>query len=96
MLERLGIQPARAEQGRFFHGAGCEQCFHTGYRGRSGLYELLVVDDAIRRHIMKGADTIEIRRLAQEKGLVLLREDGIAKALDGTTTLEEVLRVTQG
>jgi general secretion pathway protein E len=96
LLEKLGISSAQAEKGRFLHGKGCEQCFHTGYRGRSGLYELLVVDDTIRRQIMKGADAIEIRCLAQEKGLVLLRQDGVVKALAGITTLEEVLRVTQG
>jgi general secretion pathway protein E len=96
LIEKLGINSVEVGKAHFLHGKGCEHCFHTGYRGRSGLYELLTLDDTIRRQVMRGADEMEIRHSAQEKGLFLLRQDGVAKALSGETTLEEVLRVTQG
>ncbi|MCX8031184.1 MAG: type II secretion system ATPase GspE [Thermodesulfovibrionales bacterium] len=78
-----------------FTGKGCEYCANTGYYGRTGIFELLVVDDDIRRLILKNADSNEIRELARKKGMRTLLEDGIEKIKAGVTTLSEVLRVTQ-
>lgn len=96
MLAEVGIAPERAS-GRTLYagGAGCEACKHTGYRGRTGIHELLVVDDDIRALIMKNADASAIRRAAVAAGMATLREDGADKILTGETTIEEVLRVTQ-
>jgi len=76
-------------------GPGCPQCKRTGYRGRSGIHELLVVDDEIRTLVMKNADAATIRRAATARGMTTLREDGADKVVEGLTTVEEILRVTQ-
>ena len=76
-------------------GAGCAVCRGTGYRGRTGIYELFVVDEEVRSLIMKQAPAGELRRYATSRGMVTLREDGWDKACHGITTLEEILRVTQ-
>jgi general secretion pathway protein E len=75
--------------------AGCAACRATGFRGRTGIHELLVVDDAVRTHVMARADAATIRRDARAAGMTALREDGLAKARAGVTTQAEVLRVTQ-
>ncbi len=79
----------------FFRGKGCEFCKGTGFRGRTGLYELLVCDDEIREMIINGSSHTQLRKKAQEKGMRLLSEDGLTKALAGITTLEEVARVCE-
>ena len=76
-------------------GAGCSGCLRTGYRGRTAIHELLVIDDAIRALVMARADAAAIRRQAIAAGMTTLREDGLAKARAGLTTEAEVLRVTQ-
>ena len=76
-------------------GKGCEECSSTGYKGRVGLYELLVVDDIIQRMIAENADRDEIVRKAAQKGMKTLRYDGLEKVKQGITTFEEVLRVTR-
>ena len=78
-----------------YRGTGCERCAFTGYYGRSGIFELLVVDEALRRLILKDADAAEIRAAARQAGMRTLLEDGAEKVRDGVTTLSEVLRVTQ-
>jgi len=78
-----------------YRGEGCEQCMGTGYRGRTGIFELLIVDDDIRALIAKNVPTNVIKKTAVEKGMDTLREDGIKKVMEGITTLEEVIRVTQ-
>jgi general secretion pathway protein E len=95
-LEELGIAPQRL-MGRTIYkpGAGCNQCKRTGYRGRSGIHELLVVDDEIRTLVMKNGDAATIRRAATARGMSTLRQDGADKIVEGLTTIEEVLRVTQ-
>lgn len=80
---------------RLYRGKGCEFCKGTGFRGRTGLYELLVCDDEIREMIINNASHTQLRKKAQEKGMRLLSEDGLAKALAGITTLEEVARVCE-
>lgn len=76
-------------------GRGCEACANTGYRGRVGLYELLLMSDAIRHHIASGADANVIRDQARKEGLRTLREDALEKLRSGLTTPEEVVRVTR-
>ena len=76
-------------------GEGCERCRNTGYAGRLGLYELLVLDDALRDRIAGSPNVTEFRRLCVERGMVTLREDGFQKVAQGLTTVEEVLRVTE-
>jgi general secretion pathway protein E len=96
LLAEIGLTPEQAS-GRTLYtgGAGCAACKETGYRGRTGIHELLVVDDDVRALIMKNADAAAIRRAATAAGMVTLREDGAAKVLAGETTIEEVLRITQ-
>ena len=95
-LREIGISPAQAATGTVFHaGTGCPDCKQTGYRGRIGIHELLVVDDDIRALIMKNADAATIRRDATSRGMPTLRDDGTRKVLEGLTTIEEVMRVTQ-
>jgi general secretion pathway protein E len=78
-----------------YRAKGCETCFHTGYFGRSAIYELLTVDDEMRQMIMKNSDASMIKALAMEKGMQTLRQDGAAKVLQGVTSVDEVVRVTQ-
>jgi general secretion pathway protein E len=78
-----------------YRAKGCEACFHTGYLGRKAIYELLLVDDEIRQLIMKNTDASTIKAAATERGMRTLRQDGAAKVLEGITSVEEVVRVTQ-
>lgn len=80
---------------RFRRGRGCEACAGSGYRGRTGIYELMVLNEEIRSRIVAGAPLAEIRSLAQAAGMVPLRTAGWAKACAGVTSLAEVLRVTR-
>jgi general secretion pathway protein E len=84
-----------ASKGQLYKGLGCENCLETGYLGRTGISELLIIDDEIKELISQRRDSHIIKKAAVEKGMSTLREDGIRKALAGETTLEEVYRVTQ-
>jgi general secretion pathway protein E len=79
----------------FYRPAGCEQCAGTGYRGRVGIYELLVVDEPVRREILNNSDSKTITRVAAERGMITLRVDGTRQVLAGKTSVEEVLAMTQ-
>lgn len=79
----------------FFHGKGCEKCSNTGYKGRIGIHELLEVTPEIQELIVKLATTLEIQDKAEEQGMILMWQDGFIKAAQGTTTVEEILRVTK-
>jgi len=81
--------------GPFFHGKGCPQCKGTGFRGRTGIYELLGVTEEIKRMIGEKKTATEIKKQAQVMGMKTLRQDGLMKVQQGLTTLEEVLRVTE-
>ncbi|HQP31698.1 MAG TPA: ATPase, T2SS/T4P/T4SS family, partial [Deltaproteobacteria bacterium] len=81
--------------GFLYRGAGCQECLNTGYKGRSGIYEILVMSDTIKSTILKTSDSNIIKKQAIQEGLHTLREDGARKVEDGITTIEEVLRVTQ-
>jgi general secretion pathway protein E len=91
----LGLTPDRVPPEGFARGRGCDACMSTGYRGRSGIYELMLVDGGVRELVMKNADSSSIRAHAISKGMRTLREDGLRNLLAGRTTAEEVLRVTQ-
>lgn len=80
---------------QFYRSSGCPACQQIGYRGRTGIYELLLMTDSIRELLMAGADASSIRHSAQQAGMLSLRRDGLLKAQSGETSLEEVLRVTQ-
>jgi len=93
VVKKWGLANKKGVQ--LYRGKGCEFCKGTGFRGRTGLYELLVCDDEIREMIINNASHTQLRKKAQEKGMRLLSEDGLAKALAGITTLEEVARVCE-
>jgi general secretion pathway protein E len=78
-----------------YRAKGCETCFHTGYLGRKAIYELLLVADEIRQLLMKNADASTIKAAAVAGGMRTLRQDGAEKILQGITTVDEVVRVTQ-
>ena len=78
----------------FFKGKGCQTCNFTGMKGRVALYEVMPVTEDLRTVILKGGQTAEIREMAQSQGMKTLRQAGLIKVLEGTTTVEEVLRVT--
>ncbi|PYM91553.1 MAG: type II secretion system protein GspE [Candidatus Rokuibacteriota bacterium] len=92
-LNALGITGTAGV--RLYRGRGCDECRGTGYRGRTGIYELFPITEDARSLILRRAPTREVRRAALEAGMVTLRLDGWAKACEGVTTVEEVLRVTQ-
>lgn len=94
ILAELEIDPALAEGRKFYRGAGCSTCSNTGYKGRVGLFELMILDDELRGMIMENKTTDDLRNKAKEKGMVLLRDMGIDYVFDGTTSAEEVIRET--
>jgi len=94
VLRQLGLTPSEVGSQPFYYGKGCPECNQTGYRGRKGLFELLLITDPIRELINQRAPTGIIRARGLELGMRTLREDGIRNILDGNTTVEEVLKYT--
>ena len=94
-LEVLGL-PGVAPGDTFYRAVGCPACQNTGYAGRQAIYELLVVDEAVRELVMKNTDAAQIKKVAMTRGMRTLRQDGVLKVRRGITTAEEVMRVTQG
>ncbi|MCK5552718.1 MAG: Flp pilus assembly complex ATPase component TadA, partial [Deltaproteobacteria bacterium] len=94
-LREIGIDSKGAVTKPVYRANGCENCLGTGYRGRTGIFELLVLEDDIRSLILKSYDTNTIKKSAINKGMLTLRQDGAKKVLKGITTIEEVVRVTQ-
>ena len=94
-LRKIGFPEADIGTAKFWHGAGCENCRQQGYQGRKGIYELLIVTEALRPLIMNRAPATTIAQRAIDAGMRTLRVDGWKKVKEGTTTIEEVLRVTQ-
>jgi type IV pilus assembly protein PilB len=92
--QELGLGVAPKKRIRVYNPIGCPKCFGTGYRGRVGLYEVLVVDDDLRELIATGGTVLDIQRLSREKGVESLREDAVRKVLDGSTSYLELLRAT--
>ncbi len=95
LLERLGLSQGTRQPVKMAKGKGCPQCKGTGYRGRTGIYEMMMVDDEIREQILAVPSVVALREMARKKGMKLLSEEGLAKVLSGVTTLEEVSRVTE-
>ncbi len=83
------------EHHEFFKGAGCDRCRRTGYSGRAGIHEMLVMDDQLRDMVTSNPDVSQLRKICRERGLTCLRQDGFEKVLKGITTVDEILRVTE-
>jgi len=94
VLRRLGMADTEIKGKVLYRGVGCEKCGGSGYNGRFAIHELLTVDDEVEKAIVREASAFELRELAMQRGMKTLREDGINKALQGITTLEEVLART--
>jgi type II secretory ATPase GspE/PulE/Tfp pilus assembly ATPase PilB-like protein len=94
-LRRIGFPENEIATARFWRGAGCEDCRQLGYQGRMGIYELLILNEALRPLILNRAPASTIAQRAIEFGMRTLRTDGWNKVRNGQTTIEEVLRVTQ-
>ena len=94
LIENLGLNQNDIGERQFFYGAGCEECNQSGYRGRTGLFEMIKVTDSFREMINSGAATLVLRQKAIEQGMRTLREDGIRSIFDGESTVEEVLKYT--
>ncbi len=93
-LRKIGIS-AEELDGEIVFGEGCEECFHSGYSGRTAIYEFMPIDEDIRTQIMEGVSATKIKRTAVEKGMLTLRADGQSKVRARETTPDEILRVTQ-
>ncbi len=93
-LSLLNLSPHDIGDKVFYYGRGCANCNDTGYKGRKGIFELLVISEPIRALINERAPTVVIRQKAVELGMVTLREDGMRGIFDGDTTIEEVLKYT--
>ena len=94
-LKEAGLLGKDLSQVTFYQGKGCSECQHTGYKGRIGIFELLLVNDVIRELILSRSSSAQIREKAMEMGMKTLRQDGLIKAMQGLTTITEVARVTQ-
>ncbi len=95
-LQNLGLERSDLTDGHLFKGGGCEKCFGSGYRGRHGLYEMMTVNNAIKKQIVKSPDAVVLRQIALESGMTSLIAHGAELVKNGVTTVEEVLRVTRG
>ncbi|MFO0314257.1 MAG: GspE/PulE family protein [Planctomycetota bacterium] len=94
-LEDLKLSPDQFAGGKLFVGKGCDECFRSGYSGRTAIYEVMPIDSHIQEQIVNKATASQIKRGALERGLKTLRMSGVQKLLNGLTTPDEVLRVTQ-
>jgi general secretion pathway protein E len=94
-LAQVGLTPEDLKGRQLLRAVGCPNCLNTGYAGRTGIHEFLMMDDEVRALVMKNVDATTIKRAAMARGMTTLREDGAQKALKGLTTLEEVMLITQ-
>lgn len=94
-LDKIGFPRDKLDSAVFYHGTGCEECRQFGYQGRMGIHELLVLNDALRPLILNRSAASTIAQAAIEAGMKTLRNDGWIKVMNGLTTIEEVIRVTQ-
>jgi general secretion pathway protein E len=94
-LARIGIERNRLPGGRLYRAKGCNECLGTGYSGRSGIFEILLIDDEIRGLTLSTTDSSTIKKKAIEAGMTTLRMDGAEKILRGLTSIDEVMRVTE-
>ncbi|MBQ8446104.1 MAG: type II/IV secretion system protein [Opitutales bacterium] len=94
VISMLQVDPLEIAEKQFFYGKGCSECNRTGYKGRQGLFELMVINDSVRELITKKAPTLVLKQKAIENGMRTLRDDGLRCIFDGLTTIEEVLKYT--
>jgi len=94
ILMEFGPEAEKLRGATFYFGRGCPACHHTGHKGRTAIFELLIIDEAIRSAILEGVSSGDLRDLALRAGMLSLRDSGIQAVLDGRTTIEEVLRET--
>jgi len=94
LINLLDVDPIEIADKQFFYGKGCSECSGSGYRGRQGLFELLMVNDALRQLITNRAPTLVLKQKAIELGMRTLRDDGLRAIFDGATTVEEVIKYT--
>lgn len=94
LLMELGLDPNNLGDKKFYRGTGCDTCNNTGYKGRIGLFELMIMNDDLREMIMRNSTTDELRNRAAEFGMITLREYGIRYVFEGVTTADEVVRET--
>ncbi|WP_419663930.1 GspE2: general secretion pathway protein E [Desulfosarcina variabilis str. Montpellier] len=91
----IGLTDEQIKSHTFYQAQGCEKCFNTGYRGRAAIFEIMHLDEAMKNLVLQTYDATKIKKLALKNNMRTLRQSGILKILDGKTTIEEVLRVTQ-
>jgi general secretion pathway protein E len=94
-LQNIGIGADMISGKTIYRGVGCPSCLKTGYRGRTGIFEMMMLTDTVKNLILRTSDANAIKRSGIEQGMITLRQDGAAKVLAGVTTIEEVFRVTQ-
>jgi general secretion pathway protein E len=94
-LANLCLDPSVLMDNTFYSKKGCNLCMQTGFRGRTAIFEIMVVDDNVKRLVLKTSDANQINELAVKQGMITLQQDGIQKVMAGITTAEEVLRVTR-
>ena len=95
-LDELGVTRDELKEGLIYLGMGCERCIETGYIGRTAIYSILTVNEAVREKIIARVGASVINEVAQNNGMRTLRQDGARKVVNGESTVEEVLRVTAG
>jgi len=93
-LSSIGIPTNQIKKSNICRAKGCEECFNTGYRGRIGIFEIMALNDELKRLVLKTYDSNLIKKEAFKNGMISLRHDGVLKVLNGITTIEEVLRIT--
>ena len=91
---KLGVSESQARGRVAYRGRGCSQCHHTGYKGRCGIFELMLMDEKLKRLVLQTSDANAIKKQAMANGMISLRQDGLMKVLQGVTTLAEVVRVS--
>jgi general secretion pathway protein E len=94
-LESIGVSPNHFNADHIYKAVGCDKCIGTGYRGRLGIFEIMVLTQKLKSLILETYDSNQIQSAARREKMLSLRQDGIQKVLKGVTTIEEVLRVTQ-
>jgi type IV pilus assembly protein PilB len=93
ILLRFGFDPLKNPEQKFYKGRGCDICKQTGYKGRTGIYELMSINEELQELIVRRSPVTEIKEAARANGMHTLQEDGFRKCKDGFTTVEEVMRV---
>ena len=93
-LKNIGITPDMSAGKKIYRGRGCPSCLNTGYRGRTGIFESMILSDTLKSLIIKTSDANAVKNMAVDQGMITLRHDGAQKVLNGITTIEEIFRVT--